>query len=315
VEKSRFFNKIEIVDNYTIKKISTDKFKMKAEYLWYKNSYGFLKPAVYDFAEEDDCAYYTMEYIHGKSLASYFVHGQFGGNNTISKQQIDNIFGEFHTILRELIPSVDEVKYTGVTKMAIQSMYKDKTYERLAKTDIDLDKEYKINGKITPTIRQIIEDCPVYLSDKDIRPIHGDLCFSNIILDSVDNAMAPFVIDPRGYLPGNIITNIGDSNYDVAKLAHSVIGRYDQIKENYMFDVKKIDEYSYDYQIFTSSVKDYFEESFIRIFKDFDYYNIMIHLFLSMIPLHSDYPEHQEKMLVNALRLYLEREDFLKKCI
>lgn len=33
------------------------------------------------------------------------------------------------------------------------------------------------------------------------------------------------VIDPRGHLLDGKFTNIGDVNYDVAKLAHSVIGR------------------------------------------------------------------------------------------
>jgi hypothetical protein len=35
-------------------------------------------------------------------------------------------------------------------------------------------------------------------------------------------------------------------------------------------------------------------------------YPIMIHLFLSMLPLHSDNKERQKAMLANALRLYVE---------
>lgn len=35
-------------------------------------------------------------------------------------------------------------------------------------------------------------------------------------------------------------------------------------------------------------------------------YPIMIHLFLSMLPLHSDNSERQKAMLANALRLYVE---------
>jgi hypothetical protein len=43
------------------------------------------------------------------------------------------------------------------------------------------------------------------------------------------------------------------------------------------------------------------------------WYNIMIHLFLSMIPLHDDCPKHQDTMLANALRLYLEKVKLFKK--
>ena len=64
-------------------------------------------------------------------------------------------------------------------------MYKDKTYQRLeeANIDIDIDKTYTINGFISPTMREIIEDCPVYVDNTSIRYIHGDLCFSNILIN------------------------------------------------------------------------------------------------------------------------------------
>ena len=39
---------------------------------------------------------------------------------------------------------------------------------------------------------------------------------------------------------------------------------------------------------------------------DFPIYQIMIHLFLSMIPLHKDSTSRQNAFLCNSLRLYLE---------
>lgn len=312
MEQSRYFNKIEIIDDYTIKKSSTDKHKIKAEYLWFQNDYNFCHPGVENYTEDDDVASYIIEYMHGKTLARYFLDGD------INQTGIDNIF----EILKWYCTreQVDEhiIPHTSYTKMLIQSMYRDKTYERLAQTNIDLDKTYTINGFISPTIREMIEDSPVYIDDKSIRYVHGDLCFSNIIINSdicqyeVKNNPAKYaylleVIDPRGYLPDGKFTNIGDVNYDVAKLAHSVIGRYDQIK-NKGFYVYKNAERDYSCYISTTSWQKDFEDKFLEVFKDFDYYNIMIHLFFSMIPLHKDNPEHQEAMLVNAIRLYLERK-------
>lgn len=318
MEKSRCFNTIEIVDDYTIKKSSKDKLKIRAEYEWYLNPTNlFMTPNVYSYWEEDDLASYTMEYIHGVSLARGFLHGD------ISSEYIPQIFNSLHQyctndkifrfkgnkgrIVTEEIPV--PVRYDNYTRMLIQSMYSDKTYSRLEQTNIDIDKEFKINNHYTPTIRNIIENCPVYLKDEYIRPIHGDLCFSNILIDtSTQNPPAVITIDPRGLLPDGTITNLGDINYDIAKIAHSVIGRYDQIKADFGFDVKRYSEFEYTYDIGTTTWQKKFISEFNNQFSEFEYYNIMIHLFLSMIPLHSDNPEHQEKMLVNALRLYLEKD-------
>ena len=43
------------------------------------------------------------------------------------------------------------------------------------------------------------------------------------------------------------------------------------------------------------------------------YYPIMINLFLSMIPLHSDNNLRQKAMLANALNLYIEFKEKLEK--
>ena len=55
-------------------------------------------------------------------------------------------------------------------------------------------------------------------------------------------------------------------------------------------------------------VQAYFKEMIFSGYglKELKVYPILIHLFLSMLPLHNDYPERQNAMLANALRLYLE---------
>lgn len=306
MERSRYFNTIEIIDDYTIKKSSKDKLKINAEYQWYNHNSVYRAPRVYSFWEGEESAYYTMEYIHGTSLARHFLNG------TIRNEEICHIFDELYKYCTsdEGNISLSKNENTEYIKEQINSMYADKTYKRLARTNIDIDKEYKINGKFTPSIRNIIENCPVYLNDKSIRNIHGDLCFSNILLSKESRGeLDVFTIDPRGLLPDGTITNIGDINYDVAKIGHSVIGRYDQIKDGRGFDIKKYSEREYEYEIETNKCQEIFMSEFYNHFSGFEYYNIMIHLFLSMIPLHADMPEHQEKMLVNALRLYQEKDN------
>ena len=58
--------------------------------------------------------------------------------------------------------------------------------------------------------------------------MHGDFCFSNILYDFKSQSIK--VIDPRGLSgDGKEQSIYGDLRYDVAKLAHSVIGKYDFI--------------------------------------------------------------------------------------
>ena len=311
---SRYFNRVEIVNDTTVKKTSTDIFKMSAEYAWYQNAQNFFirtqvydkynigvyYPTAFDYWETSSSAGYSMSYIHGYTLAHYFLTGDIE----------PDVFSAYLEVLRQLLDNLPSKRATHYEKMCLQSMYKDKTLARLAEANIDIDKEYKINDHNTPTIREIVDNCAVDIEDSYIKEIHGDLCFSNILVaeSPLNTSSWLHLIDPRGYIPGIGITNMGDINYDVAKLAHSIIGRYDQIKSEGFF-IEKLSEREYTWSIHSNDFNSEIEDAFKNIFSDFDYYNIMIHLFLSMIPLHKDEPLHQEKMLVNALRLYLQKEN------
>ena len=135
--------------------------------------------------------------------------------------------------------------------------------------------------------------------------MHGDLCFSNILYDSRSNHIK--LIKQRGVNNKHNISIYGDWRYDVAKLAHSIVGKYDFIianrfkyKENSSTDIEFEIEYDNLYEV--EELDKYFDKFF-----DFKmYYPIMINLFLSMIPLHSDNILRQKAMLANALYLYDE---------
>lgn len=312
--KPRYFNKITILSDDLVLKESKDAFKMKAEYEWFQNSscykhtntdykFGIWIPGTYDYWDDPEGSGYVMDYIHGYTLSHSFVEGTAD----------IHLYERMLIVLESMLSGLPvEKNVSSYTKMCIHSMYEDKTFARLAQTEIDIDKEYTINDHKTPTIREIIKNCPVYLQDKNIKHIHGDLCFSNMIFAKYQKFLPDynwiFLIDPRGYIPEKQISQIGDINYDVAKLAHSILGRYDQIQSR-GFEITKFGEREYTWSIRTTENLKYIEDSFREIFKNYDYFNIMIHLFLSMIPLHKDDPWKQEKMLVNALRLYLEKEN------
>ena len=177
---------------------------------------------------------------------------------------------------------------------------------------VDLNKEWEINGVVVPSLLQIAEEMDEEI-DKDssvyATMMHGDFCFSNILYDFKSKSIR--VIDPRGLdLEGNQ-SIYGDVRYDVAKLAHSVLGMYDYIIGG-NFTYNEFEDYKVELKLpqnnVINSVQDYFRAmSFAgHPLKELSTYPIMIHLFLSMLPLHSDNRGRQKVMLANALRLYVE---------
>jgi uncharacterized protein YktA (UPF0223 family) len=93
--------------------------------------------------------------------------------------------------------------------------------------------ELEVNGqklkpfrKIWPTIRSVIEE--KYLDSK-FSLIHGDLCFSNILCgkNEISGDYILKFIDPRGTFGSSKF--VGDVYYDLAKISHSIYGRYEYI--------------------------------------------------------------------------------------
>ncbi len=136
--------------------------------------------------------------------------------------------------------------------------------------------------------------------------MHGDLCFSNILYDSRSQRIK--VIDPRGINSLNEMTFYGDQKYDLAKLAHSVLGMYDfiiagryQIKRNNKNN--EVIEFELDERL--RNIQRLFVD---RVFIDHvsvrEIMPLVVLLFLSMLPLHSDRADRQKAMLLNAIRIY-----------
>ena len=106
---------------------------------------------------------------------------------------------------------------------------------------------------------------PEMLFDVDtFNIIHGDLCFANIMVDS--NLSFIKVIDPRGKFGSYDI--YGDFGYELAKLFHSVDGKYDFIIKDLFTVQYDIQKCAVDYQI-KDRVRDYdLYQLFLSVFKD-----------------------------------------------
>ncbi len=115
-------------------------------------------------------------------------------------------------------------------------------------------------------------------------------------------------IDPRGQLGPGELCLFGDWRYDLAKLAHSVIGQYDKI---ILGRAQLIEHGPRDWQLSFSDQlhQTQLEEIFLGQVRDrygldpAELIAMTALLFFSMLPLHSDRPDLQRRMLANALRL------------
>ena len=125
------------------------------------------------------------------------------------------------------------------------------------------------------------------------------------------------MIDPRGVDNDGNLSVYGDLRYDVGKLAHSIIGLYDFIIAG-MFSYSEHGPYDITLEFDVTDGIRATQKKFTNLIfaghsiDELNVYPIMIHLFLSMLPLHSDNSERQKAMLANALRLYVELKSLKK---
>lgn len=309
----RSFNDLKTIGEHgpnIICKGSKDTNKMEAEESWFKNIPSLLQvytPKIFginDGAPMQRYKKYYMEYFYLSSLANLFV---FDKNPIFVWKDIISACIDYLNDEYSLKSGID---YETLTT-SNDKMYYSKTIKRLKDTDIDLNKEWFINGVKTPSVNEILNEL-----DKDIHKgnsdfcsiVHGDFCFSNILYDFKSKSIK--VIDPRGRDNDGNISIFGDFRYDVAKLAHSVIGMYDYIVAGRYYYTENGNKLTltFEYNNALKELQDWFvKQNFCGFnFNELDIYIILVHLFLSMIPLHADRPDRQKAFLANALRLYVD---------
>jgi hypothetical protein len=138
---------------------------------------------------------------------------------------------------------------------------------------------------------------------------HGDPCFANALYNKSTKTLK--FIDPKGALTENDLWT--NAYYDVAKLSHSVCGRYDFFN-NALFEIKVGEDFSYHLEIPFDNTR------YIEIFRrkveenGFDYLSVRIYeasLFLSMLPLHIDNPHKVFGFILNAKNTLEEIERYV----
>jgi len=291
----RSFNELSI-QNLTILKSSKWHKKIQAEIFWFENLPQALQIYTPKFQAQKDS--YLLEYLYNNTLAELFVFGNLP----------DFIWKRIFLCLKEFLSSLHSFK----TSKKLNFDYKSKTLQRLQtfskENNFDLKSKLIINGKEKLSILELLKSLEKFTPNpKEYSLIHGDFCFSNIMFDFRADSIKTF--DPRGLDFDENITNYGDLNYDLAKLAHSVLGFYDFIIAG--FFKAKITKNSISFSLQQDEQTKAIQKSFKEVFKPSkQIYAVMIHLFLSMLPLHNDNKNRQIAFLANAYRLW---DEFFKE--
>lgn len=303
---ARSFNTLRI-DGFVVRKLSADRDKMAAEAEWFSNLPSPLRiytARLIDKGEDEGLTFYETEYEYLPTLAELFVFGTLSRNTWIRILHSCSAFLTKCAAVRDTDPSQDVLRQLTVVK----------TMERLetfaTDTDFDITRMLRYDGRALPSLLQIAQDIEHYI---DLTPsrgqnvMHGDFCFSNVLYSSRVQRIR--VVDPRGYIKTGANTIMGDVRYDLAKLLHSVVGRYDQIiAGRYAMSADDSGRYTIEFEnaphhMWLNEALQSLQIAGIPA-ASAEIRAITVGLFLSMLPLHADRPDRQRAFIANALRLY-----------
>ncbi len=311
VTSARHFNSL-VIDGRTARKSSSDNAKIRAEAAWL----GSVPPPLRIYvarlvdAGEDDHgkAFYETEYGYLPTLSELFVFGTLGS-------------AVWSPVLRsctEFLNVCTTLDSAEAADPLLHELAVAKTISRLERfageTGFNIEGMLRYDGHPLPSLMQIAEDVASMIdfnSGRRAHVMHGDFCFSNILYDS--RVQRVRVIDPRGYIQTDRPTTSGDVRYDLAKFAHSVVGRYDQIiAGRYHLNTPDNSRFSIEFEQAPHHAwleKELGDLSVAGIrASGREVGALTVCLFLSMLPLHSDRPDRQRAFVANALRLYARLE-------
>lgn len=307
---SRYFNSLK-GNEYTLVKSSSNKEKIRAEYCFYHllpedMRFWFVMPFHYE--EKENIASYTMERLHMTDLAVKWVHGSMDEMEFGDLMDKYFFFFECRHVKKctcEEYDRVAEVLYVTKVKERIARLKEFPEYKKInlllkASKDTDIDvlvEKYFI-------LKDKIEGRTNYPAQLVIG--HGDPCFANALYNKSTRTLK--FVDPKGAVTeGELWTN---PYYDIAKLSHSVCGRYDFFNHA-LFDIRIDSSFSYSLEI------PFDPTAYTKIFRKkaeengFDYLSVRIYeasLFLSMLPLHIDNPHKVFGFILNVKNILEEIE-------
>ena len=305
VSTARAFNTLRM-DGLTARKSSADSAKMLAEARWLRNAPSDLQiycARMIETGVVDGRGFYLTEYEYLPVLSELFVYGAIGRKAWL------RIMASCETFLGLCASHRGD----GSGDAVLAALAVNKTHDRLetfARTGFDIDRDLSLDGRSCPSLRKIAEGLAGAIdlgSGRSEAVMHGDFCFSNILYSGRLRRIK--VIDPRGSVHG-APSLWGDTRYDLAKFAHSIVGRYDQIIAG-RYKVRQAGaDFGLEFEPLPAQA--WLEDAWADVAVDglsgasMQVRAVMTGLFLSALPLHADRPDRQLAFIANALRLYLD---------
>lgn len=311
---SRYFNSLK-GNEYTIIKSSSDKRKIKAEYTFYHilpedMKYWFVEP--FNYTEDERCASYTMERLHMTDLAIKWVH------SSMDKKEFEELLDKYFFFFscrhykkcsKDEYKKVADALYEEKITRRIQKLKETKEYEPIAER-LKAASGIRIDDLVVQ-YREIKAKIEIGREDKEYGLVigHGDPCFSNTLYNKATKTLK--FIDPKGALTEEELWT--EPYYDIAKLSHSICGRYDFFN-NGLFEIKVGSSLDYELEI------PFDNKSFVDLFKKkasekgYDFKLIRLYeasLFLSMLPLHMDNPHKVLGLILNVRNILKEVESYV----
>ena len=321
---SRCFNSISVTDENTIvKKSELYGTKIANEAMWYLNIPNRLRvytPQLIDYDLTQSKEQYELEYVNFSPLHELFVYEM----PHISDWQkiMNNVFtmiGKFKSYSNKAMFDVEKhAREIFITKLEDRIAQ----VNSLADTnmiDFTQSEHFTVNGKCLKGVKLLMPDILEKMNNISKKSlynwqiIHGDLFFGNMLYDINSDTLK--VVDPRGNF--GIDGIYGDVRYDLAKLAHSIVGKYDFIV-NGLYTVYLQSDTNIEFQIYESKSK---HDELVNLFFEklskygYDKNEIMLiagTLFLSLIPLHSENVTNQKIFYAIALEILNSTLDNMK---
>lgn len=305
---ARAFNTVRM-DGLTARKSSLDEAKMRAEARWLRNAPSDLQiycGRMIETGVADGRGFYLTEYEYLPVLSELFALGAIGHKAWL------RIMASCETFLG--LCAGHKEGPSGAGDLALKALAVDKTFARLedlARAGFEIEQPLSFEGRACPSLIRIAEALAGMVDLDSGRPMsvmHGDFCFSNILYSARVRRIK--VIDPRGSIDGATASLYGDTRYDLAKFAHSIVGRYDQIIAGRCR--ARQDGLDYGLEFESLAAQGWLAEALADMTIDGvggasdEVRAVTASLFLSAPPLHADRPDRQRAMIANALRLFLE---------
>ena len=274
ISKTRSFNDIKVHGNFVTKTSHENPGKLEREYQWYScvpMTIAQYTPRVF---RREYCGY-TMELIQSTNLRDLYLYLDR------SEETWDEVFSKVY----EFIKQCREGQASLIASSSFWESVFDKNFERVAK----LPKE--VQEEVAPWLKQFHKELQNsrFFGEKTI--FHGDLHFANMFYCFHYKQIR--VIDPNGFVLGHWF-------YDLAKLYHSVEGKYDWIDSQLYDGMGFLDRgtdgvrLSFDKMIAKFNLS---EEELVLLRK------LTASLFLTMIPLHTHSAKNQQLFLEEFRRL------------